>query len=390
MEHPIKAIKCGKILTPLRVIDKGVLLTEGRRIKLIGEEESFMIPPGAEVVDARELTLLPGFIDLHIHGWGGDDFRCLSPEALGAVSSSLPSSGITTYLLTVSDLSKKAVTENLERAAHIIPAQSGGARAAGVHLEGPFLNPSRRGAMRREALLEPDRALIDDLLHRGRGRLKMMTLSPELDGAMDAISHLRASGVVPCLGHSEADYGLAREAIERGARYATHTFNAMGPFHHRAPGLVGAVLTDDAVIAEVIPDGVHTHPATVKLLSRAKGGEGLVAVTDAHHLAGTKPGGNKDGAGREVIVAEDAVRFRDGNLAGGSTPMNLLVKNLAEFAGLPLQSAVASTTVNPARVIGIDKETGSLEEGKDADITAMDEDFNILFTMVKGEIVFRA
>ncbi len=388
MEQSVKALKSGKILTPLHAIDKGVILIRGRKIEAVDEQSELPIPTGAEVYDLKGLTVLPGLIDVHLHGWGGYDFSSPDEKSLYAISDLLPSFGVTTYLPTICDAGEERILEVLMAVSGFISSQNRGARAIGIHLEGPFLNASKMGSIRAEALLKPDLHRLKSYLDSGGGHVRMMTLSPELSGAPEIIQHLNGAGIVPCAGHSEADYNQTSAAIEIGVRHAAHTFNAMGPFHHRNPGIVGAVLTDDRVTAEIIPDGVHLHRAAVKLVYRCKGESGAVTVSDAHGKAGMKPGRYKDSNGREVLVAEDAVRLTDGTLAGGATSMNLLVENLAEYAEISIGEAVASATMNPARLLGIDKDTGSLEAGKDADITAVDADFNVRLTVVKGEIAF--
>lgn len=387
MKQTLKAIRCRRILTPDQTIERGLIIIEGSAISAVVQEQGFPVPEEAEVFDLGELTVLPGFIDVHIHGWGGHDFRSRDPQSLLKVSALLPFYGVTTYLPTICDVPEQEMVEVIERVCHLISSQTGGSNAAGLHLEGPFLNPSRKGAMRPEALRQPSLHLLEGYIACGGGNIRMVTLSPELDGALDIVQRLDEVGIVGCMGHSEADYAQAVAAIRKGVRHAVHTFNAMGPFHHREPGVVGAVLTDETVTAEVIPDGVHLHPAAVKLILMAKGQSRVVTVSDAHPLAGMGPGNYKDVNGRELMVGSDAVRLKDGTLAGGATPMNRLVKNLAEFAGISLQGAVASATINPARLLGIEGKTGSLEAGKDADITAVDDGFNVRLTMVKGEVV---
>lgn len=387
MKRTLKAIKCHRILTPDRTVERGLIIIEGSAISAVVQEQGFPVSEEAEFFDLGELTVLPGFIDVHIHGWGGHDFRSRDPQSLLKVSALLPFYGVTTYLPTICDVPEQEMLEVIERVSLLISSQTGGSNAAGLHLEGPFLNPSRKGAMRSATLCQPDPRLLGDYLACGGGRIRMVTLSPELEGAMDTVQRLDEAGVVACMGHSEATYAQAVAAIRKGVRHAVHTFNAMGPFHHREPGVVGAVLTHETVTAEVIADGVHLHPAAVKLLLRAKGESRVVTVSDAHPLAGMRPGNYRDVNGRELLVGSDAVRLKDGTLAGGGTPMNILIKNLAELAGISLQGAVASATINPARLLGIEGKTGSLEAGKDADMTAVDDNFNVRFTMVKGEVV---
>jgi len=388
MEHTVKALICGKILTPHRIINKGLILIRDSRIYAVGEEKALTTPENADILDLRKLTVLPGFIDIHLHGWGGHDFRSPDMEHVNEVNALLPSHGVTSHLMTICNLSGKRLQDTIKRANDYISSQAEGSRAAGLHLEGPFLNPRMKGAMEEDSFSKPDLRLLKSLLKRGEGNIKMMTLSPELEGAMDLLPELQTAGVTPSAGHSDADYIQAVEAARRGIKHATHTFNAMGPLHHRKPGLAGAVLTQDTVTAEFIPDDVHLHPAAVKLLLRAKGASRTVTVTDAHPMAGLEPGNYRDLYGREVVVGNDAVRLADGKLAGGATPMNRLICNILEDTEISLAEAVATATINPARVIGIDSLTGSIEAGKDADIVAVDTAMNVRLTMARGKIVY--
>ena len=257
----------------------------------------------------------------------------------------------------------------------------------GIHLEGPFLNPAYRGAHPAEKLRLPSPELVEEIAASAGAGLVMMTLAPELPGGMDAVSYLHRNGIVAALGHSGAAFEQVRDAAERGLSHAVHTYSAMGGFHHRAPGTLGAVLSLDRISAELIADGVHTHPAAARILFRVKGPGRVVLVTDASPAAGLDDGDYTLG-GQKVLLREGRSLLPDGTLAGSTLTMNRAVAGAAAMASLTLAEALAAATVNPARVLGIDGRKGSLEEGKDADLVVMDHSFAVLLTMCRGRVIF--
>jgi len=376
-----------RIITPIEEVGNAAILVEGSKIARIGPEGEF----GDELpsIDVGGRIVLPGFVDIHVHGGGGADAADGTPEAIAAIARTHARFGTTALLATTVSAPWpqviKAVRAIREAAGRGV---KGGARVLGLHLEGPFLSRERRGAHLPEFLLVPTEALIEEVFEAAGGYWRMVTLAPEVCPP-DIIRQLTARGVVVAMGHSNADYERAIAAIREGATHAIHTFNGMSPLHHRQPGLVGAVLTSDQVTAEIIADGVHVHPVVVNLFLRCKGLDKAVLITDAIRAAGL-PEGVYEVAGQEVVVKDGAVRRPDGGLAGSILTMNRAVANARKFGGLALREAVKLATLNPARVVGAHDRKGSLEPGKDADLVVVDEALNVYLTMVEGEVVYRA
>lgn len=276
----------------------------------------------------------------------------------------------------------KSALEVISRARRHISAPE----ILGVHLEGPFISPAYKGAHLRENLLLPLPGLLEEICETAGSDLTMITLAPELPGGLEAVSFFARQGVVAALGHSGAAYEQVREAASRGISHAIHAYSGMAGFHHRRPGALGAVLTLDELSAELIADGIHTHPAAVKLLCRAKGPDRVVLVTDASPAAGLAEGEITLG-GQKVLVREGASRLADGTLAGSTLTMNRALEGAVKMAGIPIEEAVAAVTINPSRVLGLEARKGSLVVGKDADVVVLNRSFTVLLTVSRGEIL---
>jgi N-acetylglucosamine-6-phosphate deacetylase len=270
------------------------------------------------------------------------------------------------------------------------PSTAPGAEIVGIHVEGPFINRKRKGAQPEEGIRDPDPDECRRLLDAADGLIRVMTLAPELPGALDMIRWLRREGVIASLGHSEADYDTTLAAIDAGATHATHLFNAMPPLHHRTPGLAAACLNEPEIHAEVIADGIHLAPEIVRLAVRAKGPERVILITDAMAAVGRPDGTYMLGRNR-VIVRGDVCLLEDGvTIASSMLTMNLAVRNAQRFAAVPLTDAVRMATLVPARVCGCADRKGSLEVGKDADLALLRPDFSVAATVLAGEVVYRA
>jgi N-acetylglucosamine-6-phosphate deacetylase len=259
----------------------------------------------------------------------------------------------------------------------------------GAHLEGPFLNPKRRGAHPEHLLRDPDRALFDRLLDAAGGALRLLTLAPELPGALELIAAARAAGVAVSIGHTDATYEEALRGIEAGATFGTHLFNGMRPLAQREPGVIGALLRDDRVVAGLIADGVHVHPAVLSLVYRTKGPSRVALVTDAMAAAATALISFTLGRA-EVAVRDGACFLPDGTLAGSVLTMNEAVRRMRDLAGVPLADAIEMATATPARVLGMEREIGVLAPGAYADVLTLDRDLNVQEVFVGGEIVYGA
>jgi N-acetylglucosamine-6-phosphate deacetylase len=283
-------------------------------------------------------------------------------------------------------------TELIAAARWCVEAQrrpADGAEILGIHAEGPYINLKRKGAQPPEGIRDPDLDEVRELLAAAEGQIRIMTLAPELPGGLELVRLLVREGVIASLGHSDATYDQALEAIAAGATHATHLFNAMPPIHHREPGLITACLNEPDIIAEVIPDGVHLHPHIVRLALRTKGPEGAALITDAVTATGLPEGEHTLGPHR-VFVRGDVCTLADGTIAGSILTMNLAVRNAVRFAGISLPEAVRMAALVPARLAGRGDTKGSLEPGKDADVTLLDGDYRCRATWVRGRPVFEA
>lgn len=377
-----------RIVTPIEEMTSAAIIIEGGRIAWLGPAVQLRELEVDRVLDVGGLVVLPGFIDLHVHGGGGYEVIEGTTESLLGVAQAHARFGTTAFLATTASFPWPEILATARAVRRMTDRDLAGAQILGLHLEGPFINEQRRGAHPRDFLLAPTSTLLAEIERDAGEALRMVAVAPELWPA-DLLQSLAEQNVVVALGHSMASYEEARRAIEAGASHAIHTFNATVPFHHRHPGLIGAVLTSDEVTAEVIPDGVHVHPAAIRLLLRCKGMNRTVLVTDATSAAGL-PDGVYKVLGQTTTVSERSVRLADGTLAGSVLTMNQAVANMCRFAGIPLLQAVAMATLNPARVVKVQSRKGTLRVGMDADLIAVDEDLNVHLTLVGGRIVYQS
>jgi N-acetylglucosamine-6-phosphate deacetylase len=351
-----------------------------------GDGETFHYP-GA--------TLAPAFFDVHIHGAAGHDVMEATPEALSAIGRFLAVHGTGSYLATTVTAPVDVTLRSLEGLTRLIddpelveaadPDRYPCARPIGIHLEGPFLSHAKCGVQPAEYLLEPDIALFDRFFEAAGGHLRLMTLAPELDGAVELTRHATARGVRVSLGHSDAASAETRAAIAAGAVSATHTFNAMRALNHQEPGVLGIVLTDDSLYAELICDGIHSKPEMVKLWWRAKGPERAILITDAMSAAGM-PDGEYQLGGFAVHVASGRAMAR-GVLAGSVLTLDRALENFVEFTGAPLDVALRLVTVNPASMAGFVDQVGTLTVGKPANLVAVDARGKLIASIQNGRLV---
>ena len=335
----------------------------------------------AIVLDASGLLVAPGFVDLQCNGAHGIDL-VLEPERLWDLAALLPQYGVTAFLPTVISCPPHVVDRALATLANR-PAGFRGATPLGLHLEGPMLNPARRGAHPQEQL----RAPADTPVHSwtAAGGVAMVTLAPELPGALDAIRMLRAAGVVVSAGHTDATDGELTIGVDAGVTAATHLFNAMPPFKHRAPGAVGAILADSRITPGLIADGVHVHPTAVAAAWAALGPSRMALVTDAVAPLGCPPGPFRFGT-IEVTVGPNSVRLADGTLAGSVLAMDQAVRNLVAFTGCDAHNAIGAASTTPARVIGATGK-GRIEPGADADLVVLTPELELVAVVIGGEVV---
>jgi N-acetylglucosamine-6-phosphate deacetylase len=377
-----------KILyTPLRKVDDAVVSVEsGAVVSVVSRTESASAQNKA-AIDFGDCVIAPGFFDIHIHGGVNCDVMRGTSDEMKKFEVFLARHGVTSYFPTTVTASQDATLSALERLADRIEAAenqaAGGATPLGIHLEGPFLSHVKRGVHPPVDLVEPSVAAFDKLWQAARGHVRMITIAPELNGAAEVIAEASKRGVCVSIGHSDATLEQARRGVSAGARHATHTFNAMRPLDHRAPGILGEVLTNDQLSADVIADGIHVDPTVIDLLFRAKGIENLVLITDAISATGMPDG--RYMLGMLEVELKDGRCLRDGNLAGSALTMDRAVRNVMKFAGLDLQQAVRAASMNPAKVVGIKK--GTIEPGADADFVVLTATGEVRATIVKGVVV---
>ncbi|MBL7064546.1 MAG: N-acetylglucosamine-6-phosphate deacetylase [Anaerolineae bacterium] len=384
MRHrQVRAIIDGTVYTPDEVIAPGVVLIEGSTIKAVGPASATPVPPEAELVEAGGMAVVPGFIDVHVHGLMGHD-------AMGAdlaqVIRDLPAFGVTAFLGTTLTLPRDETFASLEAMVEVLGAPPPGARCLGIHLEGPFLSPTRPGMATSDWFEPLNWGSFRAFQQEAGGRIRMITFAPEVGEAMDCIPRLIEAGVVPVIGHSNATFEQVAEAVQLGLAHATHTFNAMRPLHHREPGVVGAVMYFDEIVAQLIADGVHVHPAVMAILLRVKGVKRVALVSDASPLAGL-PDGEYEWEHKPVFVRGGSCRLADGTIAGAHALLDTGVRNLVNLVGLPLEQALVPATCVPADVLRLRK--GRLAPGYDADVVLLDRALQAALTIVGGEEMFR-
>jgi len=377
-----------QLVTPLQSIENAALLIEDGRITAVGPLDHLTIPSHARIIDFGDAVLAPGLIDIHIHGGAGHDVMEGSDASLAAVERLMKKHGVTSYCPTTVtapiDTTLRSLDALGKAAANASVGDGTRARPLGIHLEGPFLSHAKRGVHPPQLLQSASGPLFDQMWQAAAGHVKVLTIAPELDGALDLIAEATRRSVVASLGHSDASLSQAQAAVEAGARHATHTFNAMRPLDHRSPGLLGEVLTDNRLTADIIVDGIHVDPTVVDLFVRAKGLDRAVLITDAISATGM-PDGTYTLGGFEVVVRDGRCEA-DGRLAGSVLTLDRAVRNTMQFARLQLQHAVRLATLNPARVLGIENRKGTLAVGADADIVVLTLSGEVVRTIVGGVV----
>ena len=375
-----RLITGGRVATPDGVLDPGWVLVRDGVISAIGEDEP-PSAPGAAVTDASGSWVVPGFVDIHCHGGGGAAFTSADPEHVRQAVDAHTAHGTTTML---ASLVTRPVPELVEQVAALADLVRDGV-VAGIHLEGPFLSAARCGAHDPAILRPPDPVSVEALLSAGRGAIRMVTIAPELEGAVPAVKRLVDAGVIAAIGHTDALAEDVVPAVDAGATVATHLFNGMRPLHHREPGPIGALLDDERVTVELICDLVHLHPTAVRLAARHAGLKRTVLITDAIAAAGVGDG-VYDVGGLEVRVVDGVPTLAGGaSLAGSTLTMDMAFRNAVNSCGLSLVEAAYATSTRGAELLGLD--TGKLQPGCAADIVVLDAELKPRDVMVRGEWV---
>ncbi len=384
----LQAIRARAILTPTDRIEDGCVLVRDAGIEAVGPRSSLPVPAEARWIDGGEL-LVPGFIDVHVHGAGGHDVMEGSPEALREIGQVLARHGTTAYVPTTVTASVEETLPALERmSAAIRQARQEpgwpGAAPLGIHLEGPFISRRQRGAHPEKFIQESSVELLQRMLAAARGEARILTLAAEIEGVEALLRLAGEQGVVVALGHSDATYDETMRAIDLGARHAVHLFNAFRAFHHREPGIVGAILTDARVTAELIADGVHVEPAALRLAVAAKGPDGVILVSDATSATGMPEGSYQLGPIR-VTVRAGVCRNEEGHLAGSVLTLDRALRTMVKL-GFELSQVVRMLTLNPARLLGLDGHKGVIAPGADADVVFLGPDLEVRGTVIGGRL----
>jgi N-acetylglucosamine-6-phosphate deacetylase len=387
------ALRAGCALTPTRTISPAHVLIEDGKIVAVGLPFHVPVPSHAEIVAAEPWIVVPGFIDTHTHGHSGSYFGEDVATTAG-ICRSITATGVTGLLPTLSGLrpgqdTLEMILERVATLCRTMMEQGGGAEILGIHMEGPYLSDAAhvRGSQRVESLRRPALAELHRMVQAAGGHIRKMSVAPELDGALALISELRRLGIVASGGHSAASYDQASAAADAGMICATHVFNGMPPLHHRQPGLLAAVLTDDRIHAELIADGQHVSAPAMQVLLRCKGVDRIHLITDNTTWAGMPNGVYPDGE-RTIVKEDERVYVVGGTLIGSVAPMNACVRNMARLPGCSLAEAVQMASLNPADLIGLAGRKGSLEPGCDADLVVIDDAVNVHMVMVRGRQVY--
>jgi N-acetylglucosamine-6-phosphate deacetylase len=381
-------IYADRAFTPFEEISDAVVVFQGRKILDVGPRASVVLPRGAREISARGKTVLPGFVDVHIHGAGGHDVMEGTPEALEIVAATVARHGTTSMVATTVSASEietrdsvAAITRFILKSGEV-PDRGLAAEIVGIHFEGPFISPARRGAHPAQWIVPPSRDFFSMLLKESRGVAQILTLAPELPGALELIETARRAGLVVSLGHTDATYEQALAAIDAGATHAAHVYNAMRPFSHRGTGVIGAVLTSPKVSAELIADGVHVDETAMRMLIELKTPERVILVSDAISATGMPDGKYRLGM-FEVNVKGGICRNSEGRLAGSTLTLDRALRNIVSL-GVPLGSALRMVTSNPAQQIGLGSRKGVLAPGADADLVFLDDKLEVTGVMTRG------
>jgi N-acetylglucosamine-6-phosphate deacetylase len=382
------AIRARRAFTPFDEIADAVVVIQGSKIVAVGPRDNVDLPRGVREIIAPGQTVAPGFVDLHIHGAGGRDVMEGSREALEIIAATVAAHGTTSFVATTVTASEKETRDSVAGIAHFIlhasqdAARELAAEVLGIHFEGPFISPARRGVHPAKWIARPSPELLAGFLEEARGTAQILTLAPELPGALDLIAVARRAGLVVSIGHTDATYEQARAGIEAGATHAAHVYNAMRPFSHRDPGVIGAVLTSPKVSAELIADGVHVDEAAMRMLVELKTPERVILVSDGMSATGMPDGKYQLGM-FEVKVSGGVARNAEGKLAGSTLTMDRALRNMVAL-GVPLSSALRMLTANPARQIGLAARKGVLAPGADADLVFLDDKLEVAGVMTRG------
>jgi len=382
-------VRGGRIYSEQGVLQDGWLLVERGKIVACGQGEDF--PRDGRVLSfPRTVTIIPGMIDVHIHGSAGADVMDASKESLETMARALAREGTTAFLATTITQSREAIEKALICTADYIERHqvADGAECLGIHLEGPFVNPKRGGAQPKDHIQNPDIHLMWEWFEKARGKIRLVTLAPELPNGFELVRLLKRIGVIASIGHSDATYEECVEAIGAGASHVTHLFNGMRGLHHREIGVAGAAFLRDELMVELIADGIHVSQEMVNIAKRQVTSDRLILITDAMRAKCLK-NGTYDLGGQTVFVEDRKACLEDGTLAGSILKMNEAVRNMRQFTGADWLEIIRMTAENPAKELGVFDRKGSLAPGKDADVVVLGEDGEVLLTLCRGKMAYQ-
>lgn len=379
----MKAIVNGKIIVGNEILENKVLLFEKKIIDIL-DRGNVYLSKNDYIIDAKGLYISPGFIDVHIHGSGGKDAMDGEIESIKVISNTIAKRGVTSFLPTTMTMDKEHIYKALDVIEQAINMDLGGAKVLGAHLEGPFINPKYKGAQKADFIKNPS----FDFIKGYENVIKIITLAPEKDENFKFLKYIKENtDIVLSIGHSDATYEQAMAAIDNGISRATHTFNAMTPLNHRKPGIIGAIMNTD-ISCELIADNIHVHKGAVNVLTKIKGKDKIILITDSMR-AGCMNNGIWELGGQKVIVKDSSARLEDNTLAGSILTLDSAVKNMKNNIDASLCEIISMVTVNPAKDINVYDRKGSIEKGKDADIVIFDKEIDISMTIIEGNIVYK-
>jgi N-acetylglucosamine-6-phosphate deacetylase len=380
-------ITAGHLITPEQWIDIPIIVVDAGIITDVRARNEVELPAGARRLDFPDLILAPGLIDIHIHGGASHDVMEADDKALARIEMLLARHGVTAYLPTTVTATQGRILQALEHLGKAAGRNENTGRAIpiGIHLEGPFISHAKRGVHPPANLIQPSPSALERFWQASEGKIRMMTIAPEIPGAVETIRYARTLGVHSSLGHSNATHEEARAGIAAGADHATHTFNAMRPLDHRDPGILAAVLEDDSLSADIIVDGIHVDPSVVRLFLRAKGDDRAILITDAISATGMPEGTYK--LGDFEVQVKDGRCESAGKLAGSVLTLDRAIRNVMSFARWQLQRTVKLATLNPARLLGVTNQRGIVATGRRADLVALTHDGTVVHTIIGGELI---